>query len=420
MTTSQDDRSLSSQAPTRLGQGLVVVGIVSLALNLRPAAVSIGPVLEEVRAGLDMSSTEAGVLTSLPVVAFAAFGALAPRAAARVGPHRLTAIALLAISVGLVARSRVEGVGAFLALSLLSLAGMATANVVLPSLVKRHFPHHVATMTAIYSTALAVGLTSASVLTVPISRAAGGGDAADGWRTGLVAWAVLAVVALVPWLLLLGRDRAGAPGTGSTGTAITFGRVARTRLGWLMAGFFGFQALQAYAIFGWLPAIYRDAGFSPTSAGVLLGVVTGTSIPMSFLLPSLAGRMRDVSPILWALGACYAVGYGGLVLEPAGAAWLWAILIGAGTSTFPLVLVLIGLRSRTPQGTASLSGFTQAVGYLLSAVGPLGVGVLHDASGGWTVPVLTLLALVVPLLACALAVARPRYLEDELEHRSQT
>ncbi len=392
------------------GRVLVLVGIVVLALNLRPAAVSIGPVLNDVRAGLDMSGTEAGILTALPVVAFAVLGSAASRLAAGVGPHRLTALALVAVVVGLAARSRVDDVAAFLALSLLALGGMAVANVVLPSLVKRHFPDRVGTLTAVYSTSLAVGITASSVLTVPISEASG---AADGWRTGLAAWSLLAAVALVPWLALLGRDRHRERPVATD--RISLAAIARTRTGRFMAAFFALQALQAYAVFGWFAAIYRDAGFSASTAGLLLGVITGTSIPLSFVVPSLAGRMRDLTPLVLALTACFPVGYLGLALAPRDLAVLWAVLVGAGTCTFPLVLVLIGLRSRTPEGTASLSAFTQSVGYAFAAVGPFGFGVLHDLTDGWTVPLVGLTVLVVPLAWCGLALARPTYVEDELE-----
>ncbi len=363
--------------------------------------------LDEIRDGLDMSATEAGVLTSLPVVAFALFGALAPRLAALVGRHRVTALALAAVVVGLLGRSRVDTVPAFLALSLVALAGMATANVVLPSLVKLHFPERIGQLTAVYSTALALGLTSASVLTVPVSEAHGG------WRAGLAVWSITAAVALLPWLLLLRHDQRGRHD--APGARISLALVARTRLGRLMAVFFGLQALQAYAIFGWFPAIYRDAGFSGSTAGLLLGVVTGVSIPLSFVVPTLAGRLRDLRPLVGALVACYPIGYLGLTIAPHAGAWLWAVVVGAGTATFPLVLTLIGLRARTPEGTASLSAFTQSVGYLIAAIGPFGVGFLHDLTGGWTVPLLVLTSLSVPLLLLGLALSRPAYVEDELD-----
>ena len=151
--------------------------------------------------GLHMTAAETGLLTSLPVLAFAVFGALAPRLARLVGLHRLTLLALLGVVGGLAGRAAVTSVPVFLLLSLLALAGMATANVLLPSLVKLHFPDRVGLMTSIYSTALAIGLTAASVLTVPIS------EAGDGWRSGLLVWSFTAVIAALPWLLLVAHDR---------------------------------------------------------------------------------------------------------------------------------------------------------------------------------------------------------------------
>jgi CP family cyanate transporter-like MFS transporter len=386
-------------------RALVVLGIVVLAFNLRPSAVSVGPVLGDVRSGLGMSAAETGVLTSLPVLAFAVFGALAPRLARLIGLHRLTLGALLCVVGGLAVRTSVSSVPVFLLLSLLALAGMATANVLLPSLVKLHFPDRVGLMTSIYSTALAIGLTSASVLTVPISTAG------DGWRTGLVVWSLTAGIAVLPWLGLVSHDRKPEEVAGHIGLLA----VARTRLGWLMALFFGLQSLHAYSIFGWFAELYQDAGFSPHDAGLLLGVITGVSIPLSFLIPWLVARTHNQTALMCALMACYPVGYVGLILAPQAGALAWAILVGIGTTTFPLVLTLIGLRARTPGGTAALSGFAQSTGYLIAGVGPFGIGLLHDVSGGWTVPLIALTVMTVPQLLVGLAVSRPAYVEDELD-----
>lgn len=383
---------------------LVVVGIVVLAFNLRPAAVSVGPVLGELTADLAMTPTVAGVLTALPVLAFAGFGALAPALARAAGIHRVTLLSLLAVTVGLGLRAATGSVALFLTLSLVALAGMATANVLLPSLVKLHFPERAGLLTSLYTTALAVGLTSSSALTVPV------GEALGSWRWGLAAWALTALVAALPWLGLLRHDRRPqeAPHT------VTLRAVARTRLGWALAAFFGMQSLQAYSVFGWFAQVYRDAGFSASTAGLLLGVVTAVSIPLSFLLPSLCARLQDQTVLIAVLIACYPAGYLGLLLAPVAGAWLWAVLVGVGASVFPVVLTLIGLRSRTPGGTAALSGFTQSVGYLVAGAGPLGVGVLYDATGGWTVPLVALIALSVPQLVAGLLVARPAYVEDQL------
>jgi CP family cyanate transporter-like MFS transporter len=398
-----------TKAETRLQRSLVVVGICVLAFNLRPAAVSVGPVLDEIRDGLGLSGAETGLLTALPVLAFAIFGALAPRFARAVGMHRVTLLALVALTAGLWLRSRADSALPFLLLSFVSLAGMAVANVVLPSLVKLHFPDRVGLLTSLYSTFLALGLTSASVLTVPIAEGGPGGGVLD-WRLGIGTWAATAALAALPWLALLRHDRkdTGQP------RHLRLAQVARTRIGWVMALFFGLQSLQAYVIFGWFAKVFRDAGFSASTAGLLLGVATGVSIPLSFLVPSLTARVPDPRLLLTAIMACYPIGYLGLLVAPVGGAWLWAIAVGTGTSTFPLILTLIGLRARTPEGTAVLSGFTQSVGYLVAVGGPFGVGILHDATGGWTVPLWVLIGLCVPQYLLGLVASRPTYLEDEL------
>jgi CP family cyanate transporter-like MFS transporter len=391
-------------AATRRTSVLVLVGLVLLSFNLRPAAVSIGPVLAEVRETFGMSAATAGLLTSLPVIAFAIFGALAPAAAGRFGIHRVTLAAVLVVIVGLAGRAVTGSESVFLLLSLLALSGMAMANVLLPSLVKLHFPDRIGLVTAIYTTALSTGLTAALVLTVPIS------DALGGWRYGLGAWAVVAVIAAVPWVALAAHDR----NLERVARTVSFRDVARTRLGLAMALFFGLQSLQAYAIFGWFAQLWRDSGYSATVAGVLAGVLAGTAIPLSLWLPNVLARTADPRWVLFAVIACYPVGYVGLMIAPHDLAILWAVIVGIGTVTFPLILTLIGLRARTPEGTAALSAFTQSTGYLIAAAGPFAVGLVHDASGSWTVPLVMLLALALPLFPIAAYVAKVRYVEDQL------
>jgi CP family cyanate transporter-like MFS transporter len=391
--------------PARRASVLVLVGLVLVSFNLRPAAVSIGQVLAEVRESLGMSAAAVGLLTSLPVIAFAVFGALAPAAARRIGIHRVTALASLAAFVGLLGRAFTHSEALFLLLSLLALVGMAMANVLLPSLVKLHFPDRIGRVTAIYTTALSIGLTAALVFTVPIS------DALGGWRYGLGAWAGLAVLAAIPWVPLSTKDRH----LERTPRSITFRDVARTRLGVAMALFFGLQSLQAYAVFGWFAQLWRDSGYSATVAGVLAGLLAGTAIPLSLWLPNVLARSADPRKVLFAVISCYPVGYVGLMIAPHALAPVWALVVGVATVTFPLILTLIGLRARTPEGTAALSAFTQSTGYLIAAAGPFTVGVLHSVTGGWTVPLVLLLALALPLFPLAAYVSRPTYVEDQME-----
>ena len=394
----------ASPRQTRLGRILVLVGVLVLGFNLRPAAVSIGPVLPEVTGAMGMGPVQAGILTSLPVVAFGVFGAMAPALARRAGVHKVTLVALLAVVGGLAGRALVGHASLFLALSAVALAGMAASNVLLPSLVKLHFPDRVGVVTSLYTTALAIGLTMASALTVPI------GEELGSWRWGLGVWAATAAVAAVPWLLLVRHD--AAPREAEEG--VTLGRVARTKLGWAMALLFGLQSAQAYTMFGWFAQVYRDAGFSATTAGLLLGVITGMSIPISLWAPAAAARAPDQRTLMLGLIACYPIGYLGLLLFPREGAWLWAVLLGVAAGVFPVVLTLIGLRSRTSAGTAALSGFTQGVGYAVSVIGPLGTGVLYAATDAWTVPLIALTIIAVVTGALSTVVARPGYVEDQM------
>ncbi|GAA2152431.1 CynX/NimT family MFS transporter [Nocardioides koreensis] len=386
---------------------VILTGLVLLSLNLRPAAVSVGPVLAEVRSSLGMSPAAAGLLTSLPVIGFAVFGALAPAAARRIGVHRVTLLALLAAVLGLLGRAVSDSEALFLVLSLVALGGMAMANVLLPSLVKLHFPDRIGRVTAIYTTALAVGLTGALLITVPLSQAAGS------WRWGLGAWAAVALLAALPWVGLVTHDRSLEP----TARSIRSADVARTRLGVAMALFFGLQSLQAYSVFGWFAQLWRDNGYTAGQAGALVALVAAMSIPLSLWAPAAVARRTDQRAILLAIMACYPLGYVGLIIAPHGFAVPGAILVGIGAVTFPIVLTLIGLRARTPQGTAALSGFTQSTGYLIAALGPFAMSALYDATGAWTAPLLMLTLLMVPQIALGLYVARPAAIEDQIPRR---
>jgi CP family cyanate transporter-like MFS transporter len=389
---------------SRRSTALVLLAILLLSLNLRPAAVSVGPVLDELRDGLDMGPASAGLLTSLPVLAFAVFGALAPAAARRLGPHRVTLLSLLAVVVGLAGRSVAGQETAFLALSLVAVAGMAMANVLIPSLVRLHFPDRIGLLTGLYTTALAVGLTASFLLTVPVA------DALGGWRYGIGIWAVLAAVAALPWFALVRHDeRLDAPVRD-----VGFRDIARTRMGWAMTFFFGLQSLMAYAVFGWFATLWRDAGFGAGTASALVGIVASVSIPLSLWAPQVMARPGDQRWLLVLIMGCYPVAYVGLIVAPHALAVLWALVLGTALVTFPIVLTLVGLRTRTASATAALSGWTQSTGYLMAALGPFGVGVLHDATGDWTVPLLVLTVLSVPLFVVGLYVGKPAHIEDQL------
>ncbi|SBU87921.1 MFS transporter, CP family, cyanate transporter [Streptomyces sp. Ncost-T6T-1] len=390
---------------------LIAVGLVLAALNLRPAITSLGALLEEVREGLHMSGSVAGVLTSVPPLCFAVFGVMAPRLARRFGAGAVVCAGMAAIAVGLVVRPYIGSTAGFLAASALALMGIAVSNILMPVIVKRWFPDRVGTMTGLYSMALALGTALAAALTVPVTGALGGN-----WRTGLVVWAVLAAVAVLPWIVLV-RDRTPAPGqpapVAANATEAPALKITRSRTAWGLACFFGLQATAAYITMGWMPQIFRDAGVSAGTAGLLLAVTMAMGVPLAFVIPRVASRLKNQGPIVVVLGLCGLIGYSGLYLAPAAGAWAWALLLGVANCAFPLALTMIGMRARSGAGVVRLSAFAQSTGYLLSIPGPLLVGVLYQHSGGWGLPIALMAGLMIPQMVAGILAGRDRTIEDE-------
>lgn len=393
---------------------LLVIGIVLAALNLRPAITSLGALLEEVRDGLGMSGSVAGLLTSVPPLCFAVFGVTAPRLARRFGAGAVVCAGMVAIGAGLLIRPYVGGTAAFLAASALALMGIAVSNVLMPVIVKRWFPDRVGSMTGLYSMALALGTATAAAATVPLTGALGGN-----WQSGLAVWAALAVAAVLPWIPFVrggDRQRDGAHGARTEPAAPADApplRITRSRTAWALAVFFGLQATAAYITMGWMAQIFRDAGVPAGTAGLLLAVTMVMGVPLAFVIPRLATRLPHQGPIALALGVSGLVGYAGLYLAPAAGAWVWAVLLGIANCAFPLALTMVGMRARTGAGVAQLSAFAQSTGYLISIPGPLLVGVLYQHSGGWGLPIALMAALMIPQMAVGVLAGRPRTVEDE-------
>ncbi len=389
------------------GRATAWLAVVLVAVNLRPGASSVGPVLAEVRDGLAAGSGVVGVLTGLPGLCFAGFGALAVGLARRVGTTTGITLGLVAVTAGLLLRAVAGSPALFLLLSTLALAGMAVGNVLVPAWIKRHGGRNEVTLATIYGSGLVVGGSLGSLLTAPLA------DALGGWRPALGAWGVAAALALPVWAWLTWTlERATGP---AVATRPTGGRITGSPTAVAMTVLFGTQAMHAYIQFGWLPQIYRDAGLSATYAGALQALLSGITIIGGLVMPTVIARSRTLAPHMLTFGALIVVGYVGLLLAPATLPWLWAVLLGVAGFAFPTCIALITARTRHSTVTARLSGFVQPVGYLLAGLGPVAVGLLHDATGGWDVVLWLLAATAVPFTWAGLKVSRPVYVDDELD-----
>lgn len=394
--------------PLWAGRSLALVGIVFVAFNLRTAVASLSPILTVLEQDVALSATVVGLLGMLPPLCYAIFGIVTPAIAKRFDLEPTLVVALVALSVGLLGRGLAGDALWLVIVSALTFAAIGVGNVLLPPLVKRYFPDRVGLLTATYVTALSVSTFVPPLVAVPVADAAG-------WRVSLGEWALVAALALLPWIALMLRPHrdtaADLPEEAQPGL---LRYAVRSPLAWALAILFTIPGINAYAMFAWLPPILHDiAGTSPAEAGALLSLFAAMGLPASIIVPIVAARYGRVRLLVGIAIGSFVLGYLGLLLVPATATWLWVALIGTGPLLFPLTLVLINLRSRTHAGAVALSGFVQSVGYLIVAIGPLAVGLLHDATGAWTWPLAFLLAMVVPAAVAGAIAARPRYFEDE-------
>ena len=369
------------------------------------------------RVDVALSPTLAGVLGTIPVASFALFGSLAPMVSRHLGLEPTLVVATLVSVLGEVARSSATTAAGFLGWSVIALAGMGMGNVLLPPLVKRYFPDQIGAVTAVYSVAMTFSAAIPPLLAVPLAHRLG-------WRVALGSWSAVGLVAALPWLVVVVRSAtarsalAGILRRAPRHTAALDsrhrgrGRVWRSPLAWGLAVTFGMNSLNSYVMFAWLPQILVDAGYGEAAGGRWLAVVAILGLPASLGVPLVATRLRNPFWVATAFVGCWVVGYAGLLVAPRAAVGLWMVLLGLGPGTFPLLLTLINLRTRTSAGAVSLSGFTQGVGYAIAAVGPLLVGVLYGATGRWELPFGLLFVTLGVLLAAGRVACRPVMLED--------
>ncbi|EIC06600.1 major facilitator superfamily MFS_1 [Microbacterium laevaniformans OR221] len=401
------------------GRLLALVGVVLVAFSLRSAVAALSPIISEVQADFAVPTWVAGLIGTAPPVCFAVFGIVTPILERRFGLERLAAASMLIVTAALIARSLAGDAATLLLATTVLFAAVGVGNVVLPPLIKTYFPDRVGTMTALYSALLAMAAFVPPLVAVPVADAAG-------WRFSLGMWAILALLAVVPWVTLVARAnvaRAQAPVTVDLDAPApgVLGRLPRLALAWALAGTFGISAASVYACFAWLPVVLVDiAGVSHAEAGALLSLFGAMGLPWSIIVPILITRWRRVGVVYAAALIAGLTGVAGMLIAPAAATILWVVLLGTPQALFPAVLVLIQLRSRTHEGSVALSGFAQSVGYGIAALFPLMFAVVHELTGQWQ-PVLIVFGLLfLATIPTGLIVTRPRTIEDEWERRHGT
>ncbi|MDO5746613.1 MAG: MFS transporter [Actinomycetaceae bacterium] len=429
---------------------LLVSGLVLLAFNLRAPVSSIGPVLKEIQQGVNMSTSAAGLLTGIPCFAFGVLGLVAPQLAKRFGLHATLMWAGILLAGGVALRSIVATSAVFLLFSAVALCAIALLNVLLPAFIKTHFPYRIATMTTLYTVSMGSGSVLGAVLSAPVARIEW-----LGWRPAIGIWSIIGCIAVIPMtLLVLERKQASklayhqqaevankvhqsqevnrrdhhlgtqtfvhSSNSPLRNAPLSLWKLRHSPKARAITVFFGVQSAHAYVQMGWLAQFFRDQGACPTTAGSYVAMIQLMIIPGGLLAPTIVANVKRPDLVCLGLALLLVPGYGGLMLAPMSLPWLWVGCLAISNACFPIGLLMIGNSGKTAHVTAQLSAFVQGIGYFISGLGPVLVGALYAWSHSWTIPLIFLLACVVPFAWGAYRAGQSGYVEDEITLRADS
>ena len=349
-----------------------VIGLVSVAVVLRPPVTSVGPVVPDISLDLGLGALAVSLLTTMPVVCFGTGAFLGPALMRKLGRERLVAVLLFVMAVVLAARVTDGPILLYAGTLIVGLA-IAVGNVVVPALVKQDFPHHIGLVTGVYTGVLAGSAALSAALSVPVAQ-----WHESGWRASLGLWALVALIAFLLWLP---QVRGSAPAVDVR--TVRPRELLRNPTAWAVTAFMGLQSLGFYAMVAWLPALLQDRGSTPVQAGLWLSLLTIVGVPFGLIIPARASRQMNQVNAAIIVSLINIVGAVGLWLDLPYVA-VWIVILGIGQSTaFPLALTFIGLRSANVEITGQLSAMSQGLGYLIAALGPVLMGALLSVTGDW-------------------------------------
>ncbi|GGC98159.1 MFS transporter [Vreelandella lutescens] len=372
-------------------------------LNLRPAMSSVAPLLSRLQENAGLSASAAGLLTTLPVLFLGLTAPLAPMIGRRVGSERALSAALLLLASGLLLRvlpfPGLLYIGTAMAGSAIGLAGT-----LLPALVKREVPQNADLLTGLYTMALCMGGALGAGFSVPLMHWLGD------WQASLVSWSLLALATLIVWA----SYSPSHPSSLSPPAGLPIVSLLGKPLTWQVMLFMGIQSSMAYIVFGWLPTLLIERGYSESSAGWTMAISIMCQLVSALSAPWLARIHNDQRPALLLVLACTALGLALLLAAPLAWQWPGAVLLGLGQGgSFSLALSLLVLRTANERLAGQLSGLVQGGGYTLAALGPFGVGLMLQAGATTQHIAWLLISLIGICCGFALFAGRKRQLDDQ-------
>ncbi|UTV30834.1 MFS transporter [Photobacterium atrarenae] len=393
-----------------------LLALLFIALNMRAPFTSLSPLLDEISHSLSLSATQAGLLTTLPLIAFALFSPFASALARRLGLEVTIMLGLVLISVGVMVRA-MSAIPALFSGTLLLGIGIAVANVLLPGLLKRDHARHAASLTALYVLIMSVGAALGSSVVIPLARLAEQSMAASvpGWSVALLWSLPLSLCAALIWLpRLWASRRATVQPTSGQG----IGPLLRSKVAWQITLFLGLNSFINYVFVSWFAVMAMDLGFSAEKAGIYHGLMQLAGAAPALVMVPLMAKVKNVRFIAAIMIMATLVGVAGLMMMSS-LALFWALLLGVGQGgAFILGLSMISLRSDSPEQATALSGMAQCLGYLLAATGPVVIGYLYETSQDWDSALSLMLGVILVWGYCGLMACKP--VSESVENVSAT
>ncbi|MFY4776640.1 CynX/NimT family MFS transporter [Metabacillus sp. RGM 3146] len=403
---SNNDLQIDQEAPIA-GTLLLIVGIIFIATNLRSPLTSVGPLTGTLREHLGISNLVIGLITTIPLLAFALFSSLAPKLSRQIGAERLLFVSLIILTAGIAVRSMAGEATLFMGTILIGIS-ISVCNVLIPSLIKRDFGQKVGLMTGIFSVSMNLCGAIASGISIPLAD-----GMHFGWHGAMGVWGLLSLVSIFLWLPQVRKMQSNQTSAVSE-TSERETNIWKSPLAWYVTFFMGFQSLIFYVTVTWLPEILVDQGFGMESSGWMLSFMQLAVLPFTFIVPILADRLKNQKILVIITALLFLLGMLGLLYGGRGLALISVILIGVGVgSSFSLAMMFFSLRTKTAKQSAGLSGMAQSVGYLLAAAGPTLFGILHTMTKNWTAPIYMIIISAIFLLITGLKAGSNKFIDEK-------
>jgi MFS transporter, CP family, cyanate transporter len=360
-------------------------------VGLRLTILAVPPVISLIQADLQLSGTEIGVLTGLPIVLFGLAALPGSLLIARFGAVAILVAGLTIAGIASALRGAVPHTFALYAATVVMGAGIAIMQPALPPLVRQWLPKRVSFATALYTNGLLVGETLAVMLTIPVVLPL----ADNSWRWALAIWGIpLIMIALLTALLAPARTDAQSSRT----QALMSGWPDWSNpLIWQISVVFGAVNSVYFCSNAFLPGYLIGAGRADLIAATLTALNLG-QLPASFVLLGIAGKLENRAWPFIACGALMLACIAGMIST----ASIWTIVFAAGLGflgAFVLTLgfalpALLGAQSDVARMSAAMFTISYSEALIVSVLS----GAAWDVAGSARFAFLPIALSAVPLL----------------------